>query len=209
MEKFMEIRDSYTANKYQYKPAKLTDEELLPIFPEAKEIIPEKISEYQEERTNLINRMRTFRDKVKKVTVAKKKDEFFVWFWGYAYLKHLFAPGVVLIDKHLFRLKRQLRMLNGNNQTNNAELDFANQKERAKQRSLVDIALPYLVRARYGGNRITALCPFHEEKTPSFTVYADQNTFHCYGCQAHGDVINFKMKIDNLSFKEAVKELAL
>ncbi len=204
----MEQIDNYTARDYKYEPVQLTDEELLQIFPEAKQIIPEKILECKEERETLICRMREFRRRVKETTITENKDDFFVWFWGYAYLKYFHAPRITGIDKHLFRLKRQLRLIQGNKETNGKISNFEELKECAKQQSLVYMASPYLKKARYCSTRITALCPFHEEKTPSFTIYINKNTFHCFGCQAHGDVITFKMKIDNISFTEAVKELA-
>ena len=52
------------------------------------------------------------------------------------------------------------------------------------------------------------LCPFHNEKTPSFTVYPDTNSFYCFGCGAGGDVISFIRRIDNLDYVEAVKTVA-
>jgi DNA primase len=52
------------------------------------------------------------------------------------------------------------------------------------------------------------LCPFHGEKTPSFTVSRDKQFFHCFGCGAHGSAIGFLMKHRNLEFVEAVEELA-
>ena len=52
------------------------------------------------------------------------------------------------------------------------------------------------------------LCPFHQEKTPSFTVSDQKGFFHCFGCGAHGDVIGFTMKIERLPFPEAVERLA-
>jgi DNA primase len=58
------------------------------------------------------------------------------------------------------------------------------------------------------GREHSGLCPFHNEKTPSFTVNDDKGFFHCFGCGAHGDVIGFAMRIDNLSFPEAVEKLA-
>ncbi len=59
------------------------------------------------------------------------------------------------------------------------------------------------------GREYAGLCPFHSEKTASFTVNDDKGFFHCFGCGAHGDVIGFEMRIDNLSFPEAVERLAL
>ena len=58
------------------------------------------------------------------------------------------------------------------------------------------------------GREHSGLCPFHKEKTPSFTVSEDKGFFHCFGCGAHGDVIGFVMQSDGLSFPEAVTRLA-
>ncbi len=58
------------------------------------------------------------------------------------------------------------------------------------------------------GNNFLGLCPFHTEKTPSFTVSDDKGFFHCFGCSAHGDVISFVMQKESIEFKEAIKLLA-
>ena len=58
------------------------------------------------------------------------------------------------------------------------------------------------------GREYSGLCPFHNEKTPSFTVNEEKGFFHCFGCGAHGDVITFEMRIAHLSFPEAVEKLA-
>ena len=58
---------------------------------------------------------------------------------------------------------------------------------------------------RRRGKTLVGLCPFHNEKTPSFTVYPDTNSFYCFGCGAGGDVISFIRRIDNLDYVEAVK----
>jgi DNA primase len=58
------------------------------------------------------------------------------------------------------------------------------------------------------GREFHGLCPFHNEKTPSFTVNEDKGFFHCFGCGAHGDAIGFEMRTGNLSFTEAVEKLA-
>ncbi len=59
-----------------------------------------------------------------------------------------------------------------------------------------------------GGGQKKGLCPFHDEKSPSFHVTPSKGYFHCFGCQVGGDVIAFLMKIDHLSFTEAVERLA-
>lgn len=58
------------------------------------------------------------------------------------------------------------------------------------------------------GSNHTGLCPFHEEKTPSFNVVPAKGIYHCFGCQESGDVFKFLMQTENLNFVEAVKELA-
>jgi DNA primase len=58
------------------------------------------------------------------------------------------------------------------------------------------------------GREQGGLCPFHNEKTPSFTVNDDKGFFHCFGCGAHGDVIGFVMQSEGLAFREAVERLA-
>lgn len=70
-----------------------------------------------------------------------------------------------------------------------------------------DIVSTY-VSLRKRGNTSVGLCPFHNEKTPSFTVYNDTQSFYCFGCGAGGDAIGFVKKIENLDYIDAVKLLA-
>src|ERR1700744_1458236 len=58
------------------------------------------------------------------------------------------------------------------------------------------------------GREHTGLCPFHNEKTPSFTVNEEKGFFHCFGCGAHGDVIGFVMQSQNMGFLDAIEALA-
>jgi len=58
------------------------------------------------------------------------------------------------------------------------------------------------------GREYIGLCPFHKEKSPSFSAVEDKGFYHCFGCGAHGDVIGFVMQTENLSFPEAVEQLA-
>ena len=58
------------------------------------------------------------------------------------------------------------------------------------------------------GHEYVGLCPFHSEKTPSFYVVEDKGFFHCFGCGAHGDAIDFVTRAYNLSYAEAVEKLA-
>ncbi len=64
------------------------------------------------------------------------------------------------------------------------------------------------VTLRESGNRLWGLCPFHEEKTPSFTVHRERQVFYCFGCQAGGDVFGFCMRHGALDFPDTVRSLA-
>jgi len=64
------------------------------------------------------------------------------------------------------------------------------------------------VRLRRTGRNFTGLCPFHQEKTPSFSVNSERGFFHCFGCGAGGTVFNFIMKMEGLTFPEAVRQVA-
>lgn len=72
---------------------------------------------------------------------------------------------------------------------------------------IVDVISGYLTLQKKGGNH-WACCPFHNEKTPSFSVSGNKQMFHCFGCGVSGNVYTFIMKYENYSFQEAVKMLA-
>jgi DNA primase len=85
------------------------------------------------------------------------------------------------------------------------EESIAEVREKA---AIDDIVSQYVTLKNAGGGSQKGLCPFHDEKTPSFNVNPSRGTFHCFGCQEGGDVISFLMKIDGLSFAETVERLA-
>ena len=70
-----------------------------------------------------------------------------------------------------------------------------------------DVIAPYVALKRAGKN-LKGLCPFHSEKTPSFTVYPDSNSYYCHGCGSGGDVVTFAKNIEHLDYVEALKLLA-
>ena len=81
-------------------------------------------------------------------------------------------------------------------------------KERLLSRvDIVDV-VGQRVTLKKSGKEFSACCPFHSEKTPSFTVSADKQFYHCFGCGAHGNAIDFLIEFDRLNFPEAVEELA-
>jgi DNA primase len=85
-------------------------------------------------------------------------------------------------------------------------MDIAQQVK--AQLDIVRVISDYIPRLRRYGNRYSCLCPFHTEKTPSFSIYADHQFYKCFGCDAKGDVFNFVMAVEGLTFWEALKKLA-
>lgn len=83
--------------------------------------------------------------------------------------------------------------------------DIALVRERAR---IDEIVGAYVTLRNAGGGSLKGLCPFHDEKTPSFQVTPARGLYYCFGCGEGGDVITFLQKIDNLSFTEAVQTLA-
>lgn len=73
--------------------------------------------------------------------------------------------------------------------------------------SIVDVVSRRVPLVKKGQN-YWGCCPFHNEKTPSFSVNEDKGFYHCFGCGAHGDIISFVMKSNNVDFKTAITELA-
>jgi DNA primase len=83
--------------------------------------------------------------------------------------------------------------------------DIAAVRDRAR---IDDVVREYVTLKSAGGGSLKGLCPFHDERTPSFHVTPSRGMWYCFGCSEGGDVLNFVQKIDHLSFAEAVEKLA-
>src|SRR5689334_3187081 len=82
-------------------------------------------------------------------------------------------------------------------------------KDTVKQQAdIVRIIGDYVKLRKAGAQNFSGLCPFHSEKTPSFSVHATHQFFHCFGCGVSGDVFTFVQKIENITFPEAVRAIA-
>ena len=83
--------------------------------------------------------------------------------------------------------------------------DIAEVRDRTR---IEEVVGEYVALRRAGAGSLKGLCPFHDEKTPSFTVRPSHNSFHCFGCAEGGGVIDFVMRIEHIGFVEAVERLA-
>jgi DNA primase len=87
--------------------------------------------------------------------------------------------------------------------------ESADFKDTLKQQAdIVRIVGDYVKLRKAGAQNYSGLCPFHNEKTPSFSVHATRQFFHCFGCGVSGDVFSFVQKIENVTFPEAVRAVA-
>src|SRR6266481_34311 len=77
-----------------------------------------------------------------------------------------------------------------------------------QQADIVRIVGEYVKLKKAGAQNFSGLCPFHQEKSPSFSVHASRQFFHCFGCGVSGDVFSFVQKIENITFPEAVRLVA-
>src|SRR5579862_1527285 len=77
-----------------------------------------------------------------------------------------------------------------------------------QQADIVKIIGDYVRLKKAGAQNFSGLCPFHKEKSPSFSVHATRQFFHCFGCGVSGDVFSFIQKIENVSFPESVRFVA-
>ena len=81
-------------------------------------------------------------------------------------------------------------------------------QELIERSDITDVVSQYVRLTKKSGQNLFGLCPFHSEKTPSFSVNEDRQIFHCFGCGKGGSVISFIMEIENLSYPDAVRFLA-
>jgi DNA primase len=80
--------------------------------------------------------------------------------------------------------------------------------ELVKERTDIVDLIGAKVSLRQAGRGFKGLCPFHDEKTPSFVVYPDSQSYHCFGCGKSGDAFTFVMDTEHLDFRDALKLLA-
>ncbi|MBN1226814.1 MAG: DNA primase [Deltaproteobacteria bacterium] len=87
-------------------------------------------------------------------------------------------------------------------------MDFSDKKEEIRRAADIVQVIGQYVQLKKRGQNYIGLCPFHSEKTPSFTVSQEKQIYHCFGCGRGGDIFNFWMEYHNLTFPQALKDLA-
>lgn len=172
----------------------LSDIEWLKVFPEARGVLADKIKEWGEQKERLIGiAKRALRE-----SIAGTAEQHIVI---RLYVQAFVIPKINDVDKHVARLRRQQahfspRVVAGRI----TDIDI----QRAKEVPIISLISS---NTRRTGRTLTAKCPLHKERTPSFVIYTASNTCWCFGCQKGGDSIALTRLLHNLSFIEAVKYL--
>jgi hypothetical protein len=190
---------SQEEHKRRFSYKKPTDQEFLEMFPEAKDILQLKIDEWEEKRQLGLDGLK----KALTELYSLKSDELSTWF-GEEIIKLFLFPPVTECQRHIYHIRHLIPASYKKTGSNNDNWD--EQIIRARQYPIYEIAKDALSLRSLGGKYLS-LCPSHTEIHPSFYLYPDSNTYHCFGCQAHGDIISLTMHLYNASFREAVKML--
>lgn len=177
---------------------RLSDTELLAIFPEAKHIVADLIKELTSKRNELV----TYIGDELVLINAQSSDEIYRYFWK-LWLMLNEGEELNMVDVKLARLYLLQHAIEGKPVSKGWMSDYDIKAARSYPvQDLFDVVF------RRSGNRLVGLCPFHKEKTPSFYVFLNQNNVHCFGCQKSFDSIGAYMELNSCDFKEAVSCLA-
>ncbi len=168
-----------------------SERELIEIFPEAKEIVPDKIKEFEAKKKHLLEIIK------EKLRIIKHSeiDDFSRFFWR-EYVKIFYGKDLLETEKHIDRLSR----IESGKKTKRGVNE--NDIEKALQHPIENLINQPLKRC---GNKLKTNCPFHSDKTPSFYIYPESNSFYCYSCQRGGNTINLTRSLYGYSFVESVK----
>lgn len=189
----MTIKELELAHKRSlpnYKPS-----ELFQIFPEAAQVINDKIAELKDDEAGILNEMQERISAVQALNPTP--DEYEV---AREIINTIFTDQLLSTRKNLKRVTRFSKVLAGrpSGLLDDEDVYTADQ---VPIDQLVDTPV------RRQGQRGYTLCPIHHEKTPSFTIYYEDNSWHCYGCNVGGGAIDLVMKRYTLPFRDAVKYL--
>ena len=184
---------------YQHDFHNISPTDLFDVFPEAAKIIKARLVEASRRLRGMEPLAKQILEKVYEGIYAQN-DTKHEKFWIDLATSIIYQKPLNNLRKQYLRLGRLYRIIKWQKRIIPKQAALSPEDvERAKEFPLTHFLSP----SRAG----FVLCPFHNEKTPSLKIYKEQNKWWCFGCQQGGDVINFVIKKDNLSFAEAVRFL--
>jgi len=190
---FMELEKEWEANNKQPN-----ESELVEIFSESEEIISDNLARYMGIRKKLCKKIK------KQLKTIKEAPDEMTKFFLLEWLKNNEKKILKRINNHISRLSRMKRMVSKEPPKAGTITDYEIQL--AREGPLESIVSREMT-LRRSGKYLIGLCPFHQEKTPSFTINTQTNYWRCYGCALHGDSIEYIKQAHGLSFREAVSYL--
>ena len=174
-----------------------TQSELLDLFPEA---IPDEIEKCKKIITYLESKI----SEILNYLITCNADKFSIWYCK-EIIRMMLLKELLKQDHYLSLLNSKLNAQNPS-YSNKHHIDYQQRKEEAKNFPIAELASRF-IEVKQIGNKYLGCCPLHNEKTPSFYLYTETNTYHCFGCGAHGDVINLTQELYNTDFKGALEIL--
>lgn len=178
---------------------------LEPFLDGLKEMVPQKTAEILNEMNGLIESRTSILDALRKVRMQEGPDEIRDYIVTlYAELEYARYESLRKELLKWLQIAEKTGEISPREEKENTPAKFsAEEIDRAKT---VPIENFYEGDLR-GSSRLMGKCPFHEEKTGSFVIFTNTNTYYCFGCHVHGDVIDFLMRLKNITFRDAVREL--
>lgn len=175
-----------------------SDRQLLEIFsPDCQEVIAESINSLEQE----IKEKEDLIIKLQKSVNEARTDEFTKYFCR-EIIKMEHISELMEHDRYLRNLKRYWSLLNPSPASSHI-INFQERIEQAREFPIYEVASRFIELMK-NGNDYVGLCPFHSEKHASFRIYAENGHYHCYGCGAHGDVIQLTQELYGTDFKGAI-----
>lgn len=193
-----------TGTRYYEYPSKLPDDDIIETFAEdLRDIIPVKLQELMERQDELSQKRKTEYEALD--SINPPIDEFSYYFWS-LWFELQFGEYNVIERwlKYWLRLAEKVAI---NKEWIVLDQEHGlpeNQVEAARDYPLEDI---YEGRLRQIGSRFVGICPFHEENTPSFTIFTQDNSFYCFGCNKWGNAIDLYMHLHKTDFPTTVRAL--
>lgn len=192
--------------KWRASQRKKTDKKIIEIFGKkaVKEIVENKIKEYEIKRKVLTKNIKTKFKNISKL--QDKTDKFTIWFCEQL-VDEFLVKKLIEIEKQLSRLYFQNKIAKDEKIERSGDWITQEQIQEALRYPIEQIAMNF-EKANKRGNRIYTLCPFHNERYPSFVAYLDTNSWYCFGqCSRGGDIVSLIRELNNFNFKEAIYHL--
>lgn len=179
-----------------------TEKELLEIFLQDKKIIPLKLEDWEKSKRQLLQKW--VKPYLKKL--RKYKDKFTRWFY-WETLKVMIGDDLGKMNDNIQILKRLEYISKNKGKKGRRDREsFREIVEQIRNTSIIDV-VSTLVQLKKVGKKYVSLCPLHKERSPSFYIYPESNSFYCFGCNRGGDLIKFVELYFGYDFKQAVKYL--